>query len=201
MFRGEFDLAQQLADGFVASEPPTDDSGQPGSRPLVLRRDLMLTGKFASSRSHLEEVIALYDPSPSVRLSDRVGLHPHVRTVTFGDCAPLPGPSGSSLAQSNAAIAEARRLAHPPSLAGSLANGARLLSLAGDNSALDERAASSLRWRPSEASPSGACGNDLSRLGQRQTWRRDGRNIAFAQRHGGFRATGAEFGCPILSAS
>ena len=45
-----------------------------------------------------------------------------------------------ALAQSNAAIAEARRLTHPPSLAQSLALGARLLSLVGDNSVLDARA-------------------------------------------------------------
>jgi predicted ATPase len=44
------------------------------------------------------------------------------------------------LARSNAAIAEARRLAHPPSLASSLALGAWLLSLVGDNVALGERA-------------------------------------------------------------
>jgi len=45
-----------------------------------------------------------------------------------------------ALAQSNAAIAEARRLAHPPSLAVSLTLGARLLWLVGDNAALDEQA-------------------------------------------------------------
>jgi predicted ATPase len=44
-----------------------------------------------------------------------------------------------ALAKSNAAIAEARRLAHPPSLASSLANGTIVLSLVGDNAALDER--------------------------------------------------------------
>ena len=45
-----------------------------------------------------------------------------------------------ALARSSAAIAEARRLAHPPSLAASLTLGARLLSLVGDNAALGERA-------------------------------------------------------------
>ena len=50
------------------------------------------------------------------------------------------GYPDQALAQSNAAIAEARRLAHPPSLAVSLAIGARLLSLVGDHAALDERA-------------------------------------------------------------
>lgn len=44
------------------------------------------------------------------------------------------------MAQSNAAIAEARRLAHPPTLTVSLSTEARLLSLSGDSAALDERA-------------------------------------------------------------
>jgi predicted ATPase len=50
------------------------------------------------------------------------------------------GYPDQALAQSSAAIAEARRLAHPPSLAVNLSIGARLLSLVGDNPALDERA-------------------------------------------------------------
>ena len=45
-----------------------------------------------------------------------------------------------ALARSKAAIAEARRLVHPPSLAASLTIGTRLLSPDGDNAALDERA-------------------------------------------------------------
>jgi predicted ATPase len=44
------------------------------------------------------------------------------------------------VARSNTAIAEARRLAHPPTLSMSLVLGARLLSLAGDEIALDELA-------------------------------------------------------------
>jgi predicted ATPase len=43
-----------------------------------------------------------------------------------------------AVARSSAAIVEARRLAHLPSLAVSLAFGARLLSLVGDHAALDE---------------------------------------------------------------
>jgi predicted ATPase len=45
-----------------------------------------------------------------------------------------------ALAQCNAAIAEAQRLAHPTSLAASLTQGTTVLSLVGDNAALDERA-------------------------------------------------------------
>jgi predicted ATPase len=50
------------------------------------------------------------------------------------------GYPDQAFVRSNAAIAEARRLAHPPSLAGALAFGALLLTAAGDDAALDERA-------------------------------------------------------------
>ena len=43
-----------------------------------------------------------------------------------------------ALARSKAAIAEAQRLAHPPSLASSLTNGTTVLQLVGDNAARDE---------------------------------------------------------------
>jgi hypothetical protein len=45
-----------------------------------------------------------------------------------------------ALAQSNAAIAEAQRLAHPPSLAVSLGLSMRVFSLSGEDAALEERA-------------------------------------------------------------
>ena len=48
------------------------------------------------------------------------------------------GYPGQASAQSSAAIAEARRLAHPPSIASSLALGARQLSLGENNAALSE---------------------------------------------------------------
>src|SRR4029077_15398661 len=50
------------------------------------------------------------------------------------------GYPDQALARGNAAIAEARRLGHQPSLAVTLAFGARLLLLLGDNAALAERA-------------------------------------------------------------
>jgi predicted ATPase len=48
------------------------------------------------------------------------------------------GYPDQALAESNAAIAAAQRLAHPPSLAVTLAVGAIFLSLTGDDAALDE---------------------------------------------------------------
>jgi len=100
----------------------------------------MLVGRFALSRSHLEEVLALNDPICHRSLVQQVGIHPHVNSqAILGIVLFCLGFPDQALAQSNAAIAEARRLAHPPSLVSSLALGAVLLSLVGDNAALDER--------------------------------------------------------------
>jgi predicted ATPase len=74
-------------------------------------------------------------------LAHLAGIHPHVNSQTllaivlFCLCFP-----DQALARSSAAIAEARRLAHPLSLAVTLGVGAILLSLVGDDAALGERA-------------------------------------------------------------
>jgi predicted ATPase len=100
---------------------------------------LMLAGKFASSRSHLEEMLALYDPISHGSLARQAGVHPqvvfqsHLATVSL--CIGFPD---QALARSTAAIGEARRLAHPPSLAAASHIRAVLLSLVGDDTALGE---------------------------------------------------------------
>jgi predicted ATPase len=102
-------------------------------------RNLMSAGKFALARSHLEEVLALYDPVSHRSLVHQAGIHPQVGAQVFlGVVLFCLGFPAQALAQSAAAIAEARRLAHPPTLAGCLAVGVRLLSLVGDDTALDE---------------------------------------------------------------
>jgi predicted ATPase len=99
----------------------------------------MFVGRFASSRSHLEEALELYDPASHRSLA--VGLHPHLDAqAVLGIVLLSLGFLDQARARSNAAIAEARRLAHPSSLALSLAFDFRLLSLVGDDAALDERA-------------------------------------------------------------
>jgi predicted ATPase len=103
--------------------------------------NLILAGKFASSRSHLEEAIGLYDPTSHRSLVDQAGAsHPHVTSQShLGIVLSCLGFLDQALARSSAAIAEARRLAHPRSLAVSLTYGSRLLSIIGENAALDER--------------------------------------------------------------
>jgi predicted ATPase len=101
----------------------------------------MLTGSFASSRSHLETALALYDPISHGALVHQIGMHPNVNLLAFlGIVLFCLGYPEQGLAQSNAAIAEARRLGHPPSLAMGLTNGCVVLSLAGDSPALGLRA-------------------------------------------------------------
>jgi predicted ATPase len=99
----------------------------------------MFAGRFASSRSHLDEVLALYDPVSHRVLVRQAGFHPHVNSgghlgvVLF--CLGYPDKAS---AKGSAAVAEARRLAHPPSVASSLALGARLLSLSEDSVTLGQ---------------------------------------------------------------
>ena len=99
----------------------------------------MRAGKFARSRSHLEEVLALYDPISHRLLAYQTGDDLHADSQAFlGNVLFCLGFPDQALAQSSAAIAAARRLAHLPSLAASLTNGTTVLSLVGDHAALDE---------------------------------------------------------------
>jgi hypothetical protein len=138
MFRGEFDLAQRLDEELLRLSRQRNDSVGLVLGYLSSARTLLFVGKFARSRSYLEEAIALYDPISHGALFRQAGVDPRVASQAFlGIVLFCLGFPDRALAQSNAAIAEARRLAHPPSLAGSLTIGARLLSLGGDNAAVD----------------------------------------------------------------
>jgi predicted ATPase len=102
-------------------------------------RNLLLGGVLAQARLHSENVIALYDPVSHRSLVHQSGIYPQVGSNgNLGICMLCLGYPAQALARSDAAIAEARRLAHPPSLAGSLSLRVRLLSLAGDNAILGD---------------------------------------------------------------
>src|SRR5262249_15988864 len=106
-----------------------------------LGRNLLLAGRFASSRSHLEEALALYGAISDRALVRQGGFHLELSSQS-SLVIPLfcLGYPDQALARSNAAIAEAWRLAYLPSLTTSLSLGARLLSLVGENVALSKRA-------------------------------------------------------------
>jgi TolB-like protein/predicted ATPase/class 3 adenylate cyclase len=137
--RGEIDLAERLDAGLLLLSRQRNDSAGLVLGHLCAGQTQMYAGNFAASRSHLEEVLALYDPHSHRSLVYQAGQYPHVNArahlgiVLF--CLGLPQ---QALVQANEAIAEARRLVHPPSLAANFAPAARLLSLCGDNALLSE---------------------------------------------------------------
>jgi predicted ATPase len=140
VYRGEPDVALRLDEELLRLSRQRNNSAG-----LVLGhsssgRNLMYGGKFGSSQSHLEEVLALYDPISHRSLLHQVGYHPRINSQVFlGIVLFCLGYSDQALAESSAAIAEARRLAHPPTLGSTLNIGIRLLSLVGDDVALYER--------------------------------------------------------------
>ena len=141
MGRGELDLAQRLDEDLLRLSRERNDSAGLVLGHLSSGRDLMLVGRFTPSRSHFEEVIALYDPNSPRSFSHHDANYPRVSSQAYSAivlfCLGFPD---QALAKSSAAIAEALRLAHPPSLALSLSLGTVPLALVGDNLALDKRA-------------------------------------------------------------
>jgi len=137
-YRGEYEHARRLDEDLLRLSRQRNDSAGLVLGHLSFGRNLMLVGEFASSRSHLEGVLALYEPISHRSLADQTGTYPQVAAQAYlGSVLLCLGYPQQALARSNAAIAEARRLAHPPSLAVSLSIGNRLLSLVGDHSVLD----------------------------------------------------------------
>ena len=140
-YRGELDLALRLDEDLLQVSRQRNDSAG-----LVLAHQAcgtghMLRGRFALSRSHLEAALSGYDPNSHRSLGHQTGSHPQVVAQAYlGIVLLCLGFPDQALARSNGAIAEARRLAHPPTLVSSLMPGAILLSLAGDNGSLNERA-------------------------------------------------------------
>ncbi|MBV9198243.1 MAG: AAA family ATPase, partial [Alphaproteobacteria bacterium] len=137
--RGEIYLAQRLDTDLLRLSRQRNDSAGLVLGNLCAGQTQMYAGQFASSRSHLEELLATYDPDTHRSLVHQAAQYPHVNArAHLGIVLFCLGFPQQGLAQGNEAIAEARRLAHPPSLAANLAPGARLLALYGDDAVLSE---------------------------------------------------------------
>jgi len=137
--RGEFKWAMLLDEDLLRLSLERNDCAGLALGHLASGRNLLMIGRLASSRSHLEKALALHDPISHPAVVRQAGLHPHVNAqFSLGFALFLLGFPDQALAQITAAIAEARRLAHPPSLASSLAVGGILLSLLRDHAVLDE---------------------------------------------------------------
>jgi predicted ATPase len=139
--RCEFDLAQRLAGDLLRLSRQRNDSAGLVLGHTCSGRMLLNVGSFNSARSHLNQALALYDPISHRSLAQQVGIDPEVTSQTnlalVLFCLGFPD---QALACGSAAVAAARNLAHPPSLALSLGIGTFPLSFVGDNAALEERA-------------------------------------------------------------
>ena len=141
VYRGELDEALRLDEDLLRLSHQRNDSGGLVLGHFSSGRNLMLVGRFASSRLQLERALALHDPISHSSLVDQAGIHPHVNSQAFlGIVLFCLGFPDQALAQSSAAIAEALRLAHPPTVAMSLTIGAVPLWFVGDDATLAELA-------------------------------------------------------------
>jgi predicted ATPase len=201
-FRSELDLALRVNDDLLRLSRERNDSGGLVLGHAASGYNLEMVGKFASSRSHLEKVLALYDPIPHRSLVHQAGVYPHV--VSRGHLGAVLfqlGYPDQALAQSNAAITEALKVAHRPSLSMNMTTAARLLSLLGDYSALDERVDQLMAVTTEQGFPFwGALGTiyrgwvkvNNGDLAEGTALLRGG--------SAGYRATGAELGMPFVIA-
>jgi class 3 adenylate cyclase/tetratricopeptide (TPR) repeat protein len=141
VYRGELDLALRLDEDLLRLSRQRNDAVGLVLGHTTFGLNLLSAGKFALARSHLEDALALCDTISPHLLVHQVGVHPHGSAHGFLGIALFSlGFPDQALARSSEAIAEARRLAHPPTLATGLTASARLLALVGDNVALNERA-------------------------------------------------------------
>ncbi|MGE0258709.1 MAG: AAA family ATPase [Alphaproteobacteria bacterium] len=140
-YRGEFDLAQRLDEDLLRLSGQRDDVAGLVLGHASSGRNLLFAGRFVSARSHLEEALALYDPVAHRSLGGQTGSHLGVGARgQLGIALLCLGFPDQAVVQGNAAIAEATALGHAPSLAASLAMDARVLALAGNDRALEQRA-------------------------------------------------------------
>jgi predicted ATPase/DNA-binding winged helix-turn-helix (wHTH) protein len=138
--RGELDVALRLDQDLLRLSRRRNDSAGLVMGHYSSGRNLMWVGSFASSRSQLEAVLALYDPNSHHSLVRQTGVHPQLAAqAALGVVLFCLGFPDQALAQSNRAIVGARRLPHPPSLAMSLGMDALLLSIIGDDMGLEQR--------------------------------------------------------------
>jgi predicted ATPase len=139
--RGELDLALRLDEALLRLSRQHNDSVGLVLSHYSSGRNQMLAGRFALSRRYLEAALALYDPMSHHSLAHQAGFSLEVVSQgILGIVLLCLGFPDHALAQSNTAIAQARKLAHPPSLESTLSDGAVVLALMGKSAALSERA-------------------------------------------------------------
>ena len=155
-YRGEFDLALRLDEDLLRLSRQRNDSVGLVLGHLSSGRTLMYAGRLDSSRSHLEDLLAVYGPLSHRSVVDQVGFYPQGNSQACLAVVLLClGYPEQALARSNAAVAAARSMAHLHSLVSILSLSAVPLALVGAPHSLASGQTSWSRSRPSKVSPTG----------------------------------------------
>jgi predicted ATPase len=137
--RGELNVAHRLDQELLSLSRQRNDPAGLVLAHQSLGRNLMFAGSLASSRAHLEEVLALCDLNSDHSFVRQAGVYPEVASQAFlAIVLVCLGYPDQALARATAAIEEANSVAHAMSLAMSLTNGARLLSFTGNHTVFEE---------------------------------------------------------------
>ena len=138
-YRGEFDLALRLDEDLLRLSGQRNDFIGLVLGHLSSGRTLMYAGRLDSSRSHLEALLAIYDPLSHRGVVNQVGFYPQGNSQACLAVVLLClGYPEQALAFSNAAVAAARSLAHLHSLVSILSLAAVPLALVGDPTLLGQ---------------------------------------------------------------
>ncbi len=137
VYRGAFDEARQVDETLLRLGRERGDATGLVMGHCAAGQRLFLAGEFQAANPHLEQVLALHDPVAQAGLVDHAGAHPQMTQIFLGLALLCLGFPDQAAQRAQATLAEARRLAHPTSLANTLAFAGLQASIIEDYAALD----------------------------------------------------------------
>jgi class 3 adenylate cyclase/predicted ATPase len=141
LIRGDFQTARELGTQLLALAEREQDSALLVEAHYILGTTLFHLGELAPAREHLEQGIALYDPRQHRFLAFRYGQDPGVFCLCYMvRILWFLGYPDQALRQSREALALAREISHPFSLAVALTFAALVSQLRREARAAQERA-------------------------------------------------------------
>jgi class 3 adenylate cyclase/tetratricopeptide (TPR) repeat protein len=153
-FRRELGLGLRLGRDLIRLSRQHSNSAGLFLGHLSCGQTLEVHGQFAESRSHLEEALSCYDPVAHQSLFHLASSHPQViAKASLGLTLSFLGFAEQASISGNAAVDEARRLAHPPTLAITFAFSTNRLLLAGATKALAQLSEELVRIANEEGYP------------------------------------------------
>jgi TolB-like protein/DNA-binding winged helix-turn-helix (wHTH) protein/predicted ATPase len=139
-YGGDLAEARRVGEELLRASQERDDSAGLVLGCSVCGQHCFMSGELQSARLHLERLLAVYDPTVHDTLVQQAGSHPLMTQSVLAFTLCGLGWPDQALARSASAIADARRLAHPTSLAVGLALGTLQASLVGDHATMEQRA-------------------------------------------------------------